>query len=83
MTTKVTDIYISDTFNIGINTLYRWRKDTVKYPHRYELYRLGALLKKNDMSFFDVLSLAEKNIELEAEVNKFVDKFEQLKGIGK
>jgi len=73
MIKTITDTEIAKTLKVGMNTLFRWKKDTEKYPFRYELYKLGALLKKNDISFFDVLSLAEKNIELE----------EKLKGLGK
>jgi len=70
MIKTITDTEIAKTLKVGMHTLYRWKKDTEKYPFRYELYKLGTLLKKNNISFFDVLSLAEKNIELEAQLKE-------------
>ncbi|NOQ31825.1 MAG: hypothetical protein GQ570_11945 [Helicobacteraceae bacterium] len=79
----VKDVEILKIFNISANAIQRWKNDIVKYPHRYETFRLAATLIKNEITTYDVLSMMEKIERLEKDISNYVNKEEQLRKIGK
>ena len=74
----VTDLEIVRTFNLGVRTPYTWKKDLIKFPNRYQMYKDYATLIKNNINIYDIFSMSEKIVRLEAENKKLKDDIEEM-----
>lgn len=75
---------IAEHFGYDSRTFHRWRNSEKKeLKRRMDALEIMYMFYERGMNKYDILSLEEKNKELEEGINEYVDREERLRGMFK